>query len=160
MSQLNQRLTFAANLAVIAGIVLLAAEIRQNTQAVRAQTRDSVTAKQMEYYGWVATNQELAAVLAKGNTLGLSGLDRESGEMHMYTYAVQGILREYENSYYQYREGLFSDSEFEVRLDRWRVGMATKGWQELWTSVRLAFAPDFRAEIDRIVAEARGEVEP
>lgn len=159
MSRLNERLTFVANLAVIAGILLLAAEMRQNTQAIRAQTRDSVTGKQMEYYGWVATSPELAAVLVKGNTLGLAGLDRESGEYHMYAYALQGIFREYENSYYQYREGLFSDPEFQVRLAKWRVGMATKGWRELWTSVRSAFAPEFRAEMDRIVTEAQGEME-
>ena len=159
MGRWNERLTVAANLAVIAGIVFLAAEVRQNTQAIRAQTRDSVTEKQMEYYGWVATNPQLAAVFAKGNSLGVSELDREGGEYHMYTYAVQGILREYENSYYQYRQGLFSDQEFEVRLDRWRVGMATRGWQEVWATARLAFAPAFRAEIDRIVTEVQGEVE-
>ena len=156
MSRWKGRLEIVANLAVIAGIVFLAMEIRQNTQAIRAQTRDSVTAKQMEYYGWVATNPELARVLAKGNSLGLSGLDTELGERHMYTYGVQGILREYENSYYQYEEGLFTTEEFEVRLDRWKTGMATKGWQEVWAGARLAFAPRFRAEIDRIVAEVQG----
>lgn len=160
MNPWNERLTVVANLAVIAGIVFLAAEIRQNTQAIRAQTRDSVTGKQMEYYGWVATSPELAAVLQKGNTLGLAQLDLDSGEYHMYAYAVQGILREYENSFYQHRVGLFDDEEFEVRLVKLRTGFTTRGWRELWALVRLAFAPDFRDEIDRIVAELQSEGEP
>lgn len=160
MNQWSERVRVAANLTAIAGIVFLAAEIRQNTQSIRAQTRDAVTGKQMEYYGWVATSPELAAVLHKGNTLGLAELDRDSGEYHMYTYAVQGILREYENSYYQHRVGLFDDEEFEVRLVKFRVGMATRGWRELWASIRLAFAPEFRDEIDRIVTEFQGEGEP
>ena len=159
MKNWNERLTIVANLAVIAGIVFLAAEVRQNTRAIRAQTRDSVTEKQMEYYGWVATNPELARVFEKGNQIGPSGLDRESGEFVMYVYAVQGILREYENSYYQYQEGLFSNEEFEVRLDRWRVGLALKGWQELWAGSRLGFSPEFRAEIDQILTELEGEAE-
>jgi hypothetical protein len=153
MSRFNERLTTAANLAVIAGIVFLAAEVRQNTKAIRAQTRDAITEKQMEYYGWVATNPELARVFTKGNRLGRSELDGESGEVMMYLYAVHGILREYENSYYQYQQGLFSDEEFEVRLERWRVGMATKGWRDVWAGGRLGYSPDFRAEIDRIVLE-------
>ena len=86
---------------------------------------------------------------------GLAKLDRDSGEFHMYAYAVQGILREFENSYYQHREGLFGDEEFEVRRAKWKVGMATRGWRELWASVRLTFARDFRAEIDRIVTEVQ-----
>lgn len=159
MKDWNERLTIVANLAVVAGIVFLAAEVRQNTQAIRAQTRDSITEKQMEYYGWVATNPELARVFERGNQLGTSGLDRDSGEAIMYVYALQGIFREYENSYYQYQEGLFSDEEFEVRLDRWRVGLANKGWQELWTQSRLGFSHDFRAEIDRILTELEGEAE-
>jgi hypothetical protein len=153
MSRLNDRLTTAANLAVIAGIVFLAAEIRQNTGAIRAQTRDAITEKQMEYYGWVATSPELARVFARGNTLGLSELDPSRGEPIMYIYAVSGILREYENSYYQYQQGLFSDEEFEVRLERWAVGMATRGWREVWERSRLGYSSNFRAEIDRIVAE-------
>ena len=36
------------------GIIFLAVEIRQNTQAIQAETRDSITEKQMEHMGWVA----------------------------------------------------------------------------------------------------------
>ena len=36
MKDWNERLTIVANLAVVAGIVFLAAEVRQNTQAFRA----------------------------------------------------------------------------------------------------------------------------
>ncbi len=41
---LNRWLTLTANVGVIAGIVFLAVEIRQNTDMMRAQTRSSVTA--------------------------------------------------------------------------------------------------------------------
>ena len=46
MNKLNERLTLIANLSVVVGIVFLAAEMRQNTQAIQAQTRDSITEKQ------------------------------------------------------------------------------------------------------------------
>jgi hypothetical protein len=154
MSKLNQWLTLVANLSVVAGIVFLAAEMRQNTAAIQAQTRDSITEKQMEYYGWVATSPDLADVFARGNRLGAREL--EGGEFMMYTYVVQGILREYENSFYQYTQGLFTAEEFQARLERWAVGMSERGWRDIWSSARLGFSPSFRAEIDRIVAEVAG----
>ena len=46
MNKLNERLTLIANLSVVLGIVFLAVELQQNTQAIQAQTRDSLTEKQ------------------------------------------------------------------------------------------------------------------
>ena len=51
MNKLNERLTLIANISVVLGIIFLAFELQQNTQAIQAQTRDSITEKQMEYYG-------------------------------------------------------------------------------------------------------------
>ena len=62
MNKLNERLTLIANLSVVVGIIFLAVGLQQNTQAIQAQTRDSITEKQMEFYGWAATNRDLADV--------------------------------------------------------------------------------------------------
>ncbi len=62
MNKLNERRTLIANLSVVVGIIFLAVELSQNTQAIQAQTRDSVTEKQMTYYGWLATTPDLADV--------------------------------------------------------------------------------------------------
>jgi hypothetical protein len=42
--ELGQTITILANLSVIAGIVFLAYEIRQNSESLRAQTRTDITA--------------------------------------------------------------------------------------------------------------------
>ena len=39
----------------------------------------------------------------------------------MFVSLATGILREYENSHYQYERGLFTPEEFEVRVVRWRT---------------------------------------
>ena len=46
MNKLNERLTLIANISVVLGIIFLAFELQQNTQAIQAQTRDSLTEKQ------------------------------------------------------------------------------------------------------------------
>ena len=65
MDKLNQRLTLIANISVVLGIIFLAVELQQNTQAIQAQTRDLITEKQMEFHGWVATNRDLAGVMGR-----------------------------------------------------------------------------------------------
>ncbi len=152
MNKLNERLTLIANLSVVAGIIFLAVELQQNTQAIQAQTRDSITEKQMEYASWVATNRDLAEVYAKG----VRSADLDVVERAMWNQYVQGVVREWENSQYQYERGLFTPGEYEARVERWRQSMGNPGYQRYWEGQRQTFAPSFRAEIDRIVAEVGG----
>ncbi len=151
MNKLNERLALIANLSVVAGIVFLGLELQQNTQAIQAQTRDSITEKQMTYTSWIGTDLEVAAVYRRGNALGLDEL--EDPENTMYRLLVAGIFREWENSHYQYERGLFTSDEFESRVERWRRNMSNPGFRDYWQSSRETFAPNFRAEIDQIVAE-------
>jgi hypothetical protein len=151
MSKLNQWLTLVANVSVVAGIVFLAVEMRLNTDAIQAQTRDSITEKQMEFSSWVATNRDLAEVFIQGSTPGQSELDPV--DQTMFGFFTHGLFREYENSLYQYERGLFTADEFEARVERWRQSMANPGYRNYWARQREIFSPSFRAEIDRIVAE-------
>ena len=151
MSKLNDRLTLVANLSVVIALGFLAVELRQNTQAIQGQTRDSITEKQMTYYGWIGLDRDAADVFSRGNVSGYAGL--EGPEVQMYRMLVAGILREFENSHYQYEQGLFDPDDFEARVVRWRKQMRTRGWRDVWEDERDTFSPRFRAEIDRIVAE-------
>lgn len=65
------------------GIIFLAVELQQNTQAIQAQTRDSISEKQMEFYGWVTNNRDLAEVVQLGTSSGLTGLV-EPADRRMY----------------------------------------------------------------------------
>lgn len=69
------------------------------------------------------------------------------------------MLREWENSFYQYEEGLFTMPEFEARRENWRLILAGPYGSALrltWSNFRTGFSPSFRAEIDGIVAEVGG----
>ena len=155
MSKLNERLTLVANLSVVVGIVFLATELRQNTEAIRSQTRDSITEKQMTYLGWRATSPELAMAIAQVDSAGLGSLT--SWERELMGAYVGGIYREWENSFYQYERGLFTPDEFEARRVFWRRQLLdspdSEAFRELWALGGDSFAPGFRAEINRILRE-------
>ena len=123
--------------------------MRQNTQAIQAQTRDSITEKQMEFYGWMATSRDLAEAWVRA----LAGANADPADLRLVQSYLDGVFREWENSHYQYERGLFTEQEFEARVGRWRQSLASPGFEQYWADQREVFAPSFRAEIDRIVAE-------
>ena len=70
---LDRWLTWLANIGVIAGIVFLAIEIRQNTDMVVAQTRDNIADKQLSLFEWFAASPENIRVrFHQERTLGVS----------------------------------------------------------------------------------------
>ena len=155
MSKFNERLTLVANLAVVAGVIFLGAEMRQNTEAIRAQTRDSITEKQMTWLQSIYGTSQVAEILSQANRLGASDIQEvlSPSELTVLNLVVQANLREWENSFYQYESGLFTAEEFEARRVRWRANMALTPWAGLWPTIREQFAPSFRAEVDRIAGE-------
>lgn len=156
MSKLERWLTLVANLSVVAGIVFLALQMRQNTQAIQSQTRDSITEKQMTWFlEGIGSSREIATIWTIGNQQGHEGLgEGVTPDWSVYLGLVSSNLREWENSYYQYERGLFSAEEFEARRALWIRNMTRlEGFRDIWATEREFYSPDFRAEIDRIVAE-------
>lgn len=151
-SNLNERLTLVANIAVVLGIMFLALEMRQNTNMMRAQIRDSITEKQMSYLELVAATPHLAEAMDVGGFLGMEALD-PTGRRMLASHLL-AVFREWENSHYQYEQGLFSAEEYEARRSVWIAMMAgTQAARDVWSGVGDWHSPNFRAEVDAIVAE-------
>ena len=147
--KLDRLLTLLANLGVIAGIIFLAIEIRQNTEMVRSQTRDSITEKQIALFEWWATSTENNRVRILGDRL---ELDLDSPEAAQYAWMIAGNLRLWENEWYQYQRGLFEPEEFEPRLNIWRRMVNSPGVVRVWNEgQREAFSPEFAALIDSLI---------
>lgn len=67
LKKLNIWLTLAANIGVLTGIIFLAIEIRQNSDAIRAQTRAQLAEEVTELFSVNMNDQEYASVLMRGN---------------------------------------------------------------------------------------------
>lgn len=148
---ISQTVTVLANVGVIAGIVFLATEIRLNTRAIQAQTRDTISDKEMQLYAWQATNSELAAVIVKARDEGLDELD--TVEYQMFFGYMEAFFREHENALYQFEQGLFSAEDFSGRVQNMRVFIKNPAFRKFWDSRRNHYSPGLRAEMDRILGE-------
>lgn len=64
---------------------------------------------------------------------------------------VNATFRLWENTHYQYRNGLFDDDEFEADLEVWRDSMQLPEFRRHWQARRLTYSQSFRDEIDKLV---------
>ena len=150
MKKIENWANLAASCGVMLGILFLGLEIRQNTEMMHSQARDSITNKQMMYSEWVTTEPEMAKAIAAA----AGGLENmEPTHRMMYAYFITGVWREWENSYYQYQRGLFDAQEFEPRMLRWRSQMQSSAARTQWSGSRSWYAPGFRSVVDEFVQQ-------
>ena len=149
---MDRWLSWLANIGVIAGIVFLAVEIRQNTEMIRSQTRDSITEKQLTLFEWFASDAESNRIREAGDRL---ELDPESAEFAQYGWMIAGNFRLWENEWYQFRQGLFEPEEFQPRINIWRRMLNdTPGMRQVWQQYqRAGYSPDFRELIDSLIED-------
>ena len=62
LSTINESVSIIANIGVIASIVFLGLEMRQNTSMIKSQTRDAMTEKQMQFFEALVENEEIAEI--------------------------------------------------------------------------------------------------
>lgn len=141
----------AGMIAIIVSLVLVAYEVRQNTLMMRAQTRDSLTEKQMTMSSWISTNEFAANLIPPGSR---GELEPGSAEAIAFDQLLTGMMREWENSLYQYEQGLFDASEFNARKQAWKGFLMQPGVSAFWARRNENFSPTFRSEIERIIAES------
>ena len=149
--KLNQWLKTVANFGVIVGIFFLIFEIRLNTIAIQAQTRDSISEKEMQLYGWQATSPELAFVVDKvfrGEAENLTAVQ----DQRWFGY-VEAVFREHENALYQFEQGLFNAEDFSGRVNNMRGLIEIAAIREHWLGRRDRYSPSLRTEIERILVE-------
>ena len=145
----------ASTVTVVLGLVFVGLEMRQNTLSIRGQTRNAMAQNAMEYLGWLATTPALTEVEEKVRSVGVDQLTE--AEWIQFAAFAGAQIREWENSHYQNKVGLFSDAEYEARRGVWRdrltASASREGYQRMWLAARDRVAPDFRAEIDEMIAD-------
>ena len=145
---LGQAITILANAGVIAGIVFLAVELRQNTQAIRLTASQSMASELAEFNrGW--TNPDMARIRVKNDTEGydsLSPLER----MQLLGMDSSFLLIQ-ENLYYQYRAGSLDPVIWSGRHRQLVELFKLANILAVWRAWGYVFNDEFRDYIDNVV---------
>jgi hypothetical protein len=144
-NKLNSWLTLGANIGVLIGIILLVVELDQNREMIRAQTRNDISQQLASRLLTLASNSQLSNVTRRA-AAGEEISEDEERQAYLYT---SSNLRDWENMHYQYRHGMFDESEFEAEKTAWRfVINRNKLFPRVWCTTRQNYSPEFVAEIE------------
>lgn len=131
--ELGQIITILANIGVIAGIVFLAMELRQNTAAVQGATYQALSDGNSNQYLGVVHDPDFAVALAGVYAdRGMAEFsDTESMQLIFY---CNSLLQRLENSYFQWQTGFVDDRIFHSY--GWSDGiLSTRLFSEYWSRI-------------------------
>lgn len=150
LKKINTWMTLLANFGVLAGIIFLAVEIRQNSDAIRAQTRAQLAEEVTELFSVNMNDQEYATVLMKGNNVEeLSPVEQYQYYRHRSAWSNHWL-----NVAYQHKMGMYDDSEFELQINNIQSDMKTfPGLKVHWCTWRHRSSPEL---IEAVEGELSG----
>lgn len=139
-----------ANVAVLLGLVLVAYELRQNTQQLKVQLEWQVNQKIFENNRDLL-GDSLPSVLAKSVT-DPDNLDFE--EFFVASSYILNLLNVWEDKYFMYKEGLIDQSDWQRPVDE-EIGftLGNAYAQAFWHSVKGVFEPELADYIDSRLPE-------
>jgi hypothetical protein len=130
---LGQMITIAANVGVIAGIVFLAMELRQNTAAVQGATYQALSDGNSNQYLGVVHDPAFAAAL-QGVYAGQEMAEFSETEAMQLIFYCNALIQRLENSYFQWQTGFVDDRIFQSY--GWSDGILTsRFFSEYWSRV-------------------------
>ena len=142
-----QWLSLLANLGALIGLLLIAAQLRQNRELMRSQVRHDLSMGIVELLNVPAGNAQLASVLRRGEL----GEPLTADERFQFNVRTNALLRYWEDVHYQYRHGLSDEVEFSAQKEAWGATIRRSvGLAMYWCGVRELYSPEFRAELDAL----------
>lgn len=146
VTELNNWLTLLANLGVLAGIFFVAYEINQNSNMMAAQTRAQISESIVNLMEEDKDPNVVVALLKLGSGENLN----ETDEYYLLNRS-RLYLRTWENSYYQYRKGLYSEEEFQAESVAWQGMLTIPHMRWGFESDRSSYSPEFEEFISSLL---------
>jgi hypothetical protein len=133
-------------LAVVATLLYLAVQIRQNTTSVRAATFQSIMGAATAFNETLSRDSDLMRVFTTGLT-GLGALEREDAAR--FHFQLLSLVRRGENFHYQMELGLLEDEAWEGLRNSMLQLLGTPGARSWWKQNERLINSTFRSFIER-----------
>ena len=129
---------------VIATVIYLAFQIRQNTKSIQGSTGQSLMSQEMGLYALIA---EHASVYRRG-CANLTDLD--SDETVVFEYLVSAEQSQLYSAYVQFNRNHISESLWRSYIADWTDKLQKPGFQVLWEDIKHAYPDEFCQSLDEI----------
>lgn len=138
--------SFISAIGVLASLIYLGLQIRQNTRAVRSQINQGITENWLNLGALVTTNARAFAVGISADEKAFAAMSDEDKFVFLTT--IFGFFKHFENMYLQCQEGFIPRETWEAWQHQMFMYWNMRGVQTWWKSRRLTFSPEFRRFIE------------
>jgi hypothetical protein len=146
--KLTRWLAIGGNAAVVVGLLLLVYELNQTRELTQAQMRSEISRGIYDLLAMTANNEQLADLMARAD----GGAPLTDAEYFQYASRTRAMFRYFENVHYQYRVGLYDDSEFERQKIAWGNYMNRSARaSEIWCEYQHVVSEEFAAELNTLL---------
>ena len=139
-------------LAVLASLVFVGVQIRQNTRALKANSHHAVTDSFNAINILLMSDQNAARIFR----LGLQGMENlDEDERVSCSYMNLGYMRIFETLHYQHGAGTLEAKLFEAELNTLKWAATNPGFRAWWAVNPFSFSAEFRTFFDGLIREAQ-----
>jgi len=136
-----------SSIAIVVTLIYLTVEVQQNTNALLAQSRETVLATAQQALGYQIDNPEIALSIIKREPL-------TPEEMIRLNAWYVGIMRTREYIWAQYQSGIIDEPQWQTELAVLQVLLQPVRTRNWWNKLgRPVFGPEFVAFVDQQVAD-------
>tara|TARA_B110000037_G_C16924076_1_gene425655 strand:- start:152 stop:622 length:471 start_codon:yes stop_codon:yes gene_type:complete len=141
-------------IAIITSLIFLGIELQQSNQLAKATIRQALNETDMEIYR-VQMDEEIIPLALYKNDNNLPLDDYEEYNVNLYN---TFNFRDFDNSYYQYRIGLFEQSDWlAYRRIIKSLLLHDSTVIKMWDKGSHAFSQEFKLEVELILEEIKPE---
>ena len=139
---------FIASIGVVVSLIYLALQTRANTNALKSQTRSSITDQILAVQ--IATFQSTEYLEASEKVARAEPLtDRDNNLLRREALL---FFKHMENAQFQYESGLYDTAEYNAQRSIWVKRFTNQRyWREAWVSFEFQFSPRLVAEVRQIL---------
>lgn len=142
---------------VIASMVYVAIQIRNNGRATRAATFQQISSSMANDWLSMACNPEMVSVILRGSD-DFDALNRvEKARMRFF---IMGYARNFENAFFQHKIGTLRNKDWVGISADIHILFSMPGISKIWQLVKTRSSPEFQAYIDAIVKAAQDVAKP
>ena len=145
---LGQTITILANIGVIAGIVFLAYELRQNTLATEIESAQNLITSIGDRNAMVIESDEFASVLLRAE----EGVELAPSERVRLAFFYSDAMRGWQSIFFQHERGALDDGMWHTQLAEMSGALNDfSTFREYWETRKANYAPSFNELLETIV---------
>jgi hypothetical protein len=147
IDRVSQGVQLAANVGVILSIMFLAYQIGEQRELMKAQTRTAISSEIVGLLVSEATDEGLLSAVRRSN----AGEELSPDDRYRLDRISRAYFRYWENAHYQYRNGLYDETEFAGSRKGWKFRLSRPGVAAIWCDSEEMHSPEFVAEVERLL---------